>query len=116
MKMAVRTLKRRKIICDEISYVWYVKEDYDYPCHVLHVISENKQLILSYPLGGKVSYVISKGGAFQNYGSDGCWARYLYPVTFGGAVTPKFVSEMIKWAIYGEDAVRTQWDGKDIYL
>lgn len=114
--MAVRTIKRRKIICDGVNYVWYVKEDDDYSCHVLHVISENKQLILSYPLDGKVSYVISKGAIFQNYGSDGCWARYLYPVSFAGTVTPKFVSEVIKWAVQEKDAARIQWDGKDIYL
>jgi len=116
MKMAVRKLKRRGIICDGVNYVWYVKEDDDFPCYVLHVISENKQLILSYPLGGNISYVISKGAFFQNYGSDGCWARYLYPVSFAEVVTPKFVAEMIKWAVYEEDAVRIQWDGIDIYL
>lgn len=114
--MAVRTLKRRKIKCDGIDYVWYVKEDDDYPCYILHVVSDNKQLILSYPLDGNVSYVISKGAIFQNYGSDGCWARYLYPAPFPCAVTPKLVSELIRWAVYGKDAVRTQWDGKEIYL
>ncbi|GLC82318.1 hypothetical protein [Lacrimispora brassicae] len=114
--MAVRTLKGRKIICDGVNYVWYVKEDDDFPCYVLHVISEDKKLILSHPLDRKVSYVISKGEFFQNYDSDGCWARYLYPVPSAGTVTPKLVSEIIKWAIYEKNAVRIQWDGKDICL
>ena len=114
--MAVRILKRRKIICEGLNYVWYVKEDDEYPCNVLHVISEDKKLILSYPLDSKVSYVISKGALFQNYGSDGCWARYLYPYDSPAAITPKFVSDIIKWAIYGKDAVSVKWDGKNICI
>lgn len=54
MEMAVRTLKRSKMICDGACYVWHVKEDADYPCYVLRVISADKQFILSYPLGGNV--------------------------------------------------------------
>lgn len=56
--------------------------------------------------------MISKGVIFQNCGSDGCWARYLYPVPLSGAATPTFVSGVIRRAVYGKNAFRIQWDAR----
>jgi hypothetical protein len=48
--MGIQTKYRRKIIFDGRCFVWYVKEDDDLLNLVLHVLSEDKQFIVQYPL------------------------------------------------------------------
>lgn len=77
--MAVRKKSRRKIVCGGKNYVWYVLAgDRDYWTRVaeggsgwawetpfLHVISEDKTLILTIPLNAPKPYAVSKGGVFK---------------------------------------------------
>ena len=113
--MAVRAKGRRKIICANHQYVWFVDNDKD-SCGqlILHIISADKKIILRYPLNATNPYIISEGKVFQNTISDGCWQRYLVPIKPVKIITPKFVSELIFWAVNGEDPVPIQWDGNDI--
>lgn len=114
--MGVRKKGRRKIVCENEKYVWYVDLDYDSPYYILNIISEDKHLIISCPLNMKIPYIISKGRLFQNVKPNGHWNRYRLPFDIPVIVTPKFVSELICWATKGVDAIRIEWDGKDILV
>lgn len=121
--MAVRTKKRRKIVCGGKSYVWYVLAgDRDYWERVssnnwetpfLHIISEDKTLILTIPTDAPKPYAVSKGRVFQGKPASGCWKRYLLPFALPKSVTPGFVAEVIEWAVSGSGAFETRYDGKD---
>lgn len=110
--MGVSKKGRRKITHKEKLYVWYVQEDKDYPCYCLNVISDDKQLVLSLPLGLESNYVISKGRRFQNKETSGCWERYVCPFELPEIITPKLVADIINWAEYDNEAVKIEYTGK----
>lgn len=121
----VRTKKRRKIVCGGKNYVWYVLAgDRDYFDRVLsnewetpflHIISEDKKLILTVPLNAPKPYAVSKGAVFQSKPTSGRWERYLMPFELPESVTPRFVAEIIEWASAARNnAVGVEYDGQDI--
>ncbi len=123
--MAVRKKKRRAIMCGGKKYVWYVLAgDRDYWDHLLgnnwetpflHIISEDKKLILTIPLNAPKPYAVSKGAVFQGKTTSGCWERYLLPFDMPEIVTPRFVSEIIDWAVGSDSgAAKVEYDGRDI--
>lgn len=114
--MSVRKKSRRKIVCDNKKYVWYVKLDYDSPYNILNIVSEDKHLIIACPLNVKTPYIISKGRLFQGFETNGHWNRYCLPFNVPEIITPKFVSELISWATIGSDAISIEWNGKDILV
>jgi len=98
--MSVCKQKRRKIICNDKEYIWYVKPDEDYFNEfVLHIISDDKRLIILYLINS--DYIISIGRQFQSRKSSGRWERYKLPFEKIQFVTPKFVSQIIEWAENG---------------
>ena len=103
--MSIRTKGRRRIAVGGETYVWYAAPDDDSPYHILHIVSDDKALILSCPLGTGTDYVISKGRVFQNQPANGRWNRYLLPFAVPEAVTPEFVARLIVWAAQERDAV-----------
>lgn len=117
--MSVRKKNRRKIVCGGENYVWYVltgDRDYwervldnDWETPFLHIISDNKSLILTIPLNAPKPYAVSKGRIFQGKPASGCWERYFLPFPLPKAVTPKIVSDIIEWATEGEGAVKTEY-------
>ncbi|MBR3825373.1 MAG: hypothetical protein IKJ39_09260 [Lachnospiraceae bacterium] len=96
--MAVCKKGRRKINVDNREYIWYVNLDDDSPYHMLHILSEDKALILACPIEAEVAYVISKGKVFQNKRTTGIWNRYLLPFSVPEAIVPSFVAQVIVWA------------------
>lgn len=109
--MAVSGKYRRHIKYKERAYVWYVCEDDDY-CgwEMLHIISEDKCLILTLPLRIQPSYVISQGRDFQGQRNEkGCWRRYLTPKWDNRTVTPGLVARVIEWATEGDSAEEVVW-------
>lgn len=112
--MSIRKKGRRKILCNNEAYIWYVELDYDSPFYILNIVSEDKSLIITCPLNTKTTYIISKGNRFQSNETNGHWNRYSLPFTVPEIITPKFVSELIKWSEHGSNAVRIQWDGDSI--
>lgn len=114
--MGVRKKGRRKIVCEQKTYIWYVSLDDESPYYILHIVSEDKQLVLACPLHTDTAYVISKGKRFQNLTTNGRWNRYLLPFPVPEIITPKFVSELAAWAENGSDAVKVAWNGKDIII
>ena len=69
--MSICIKKRRKIIVRGQTYIWYVTLDDDTDYNILHIVSEDKYLILSCPLKTKIAYVISKGRIFQTKRKSG---------------------------------------------
>lgn len=124
--MAVRSKSRRKLVCGGKKYVWYVLAgDRDYWTRVaeggsgwawetpfLHIISEDKALVLTIPLNAPKAYVVSKGRVFQGKKTSGCWEKYILPFALPEAITPKIVSEIIMWAERGESTVKTEYGGE----
>ena len=98
------TKGRRKIEVDGRMFVWHVAEDFDSPYKVLQVASEDKHLIIAVPLQTPEAYVISKGSVFQGNPTSGSWERYALPFAVPDAITPRFVTELIKWSTAGKDA------------
>lgn len=112
--MSISTKGRRRMIVNEQTYIWYVALDDDSPYYILHIISDDKHLILSCPLGTKTAYVISKGRVFQAKETNGIWDRYLLPFDIPDIITPAFAEKMIVWATRDTDAVPISHNGKDV--
>ena len=94
--MAVRKKGRRKIVCNDKNYVWYVALDYESPYMILHIISEDKKLVLCYPL--ETNYIVSLGRIFQGKNTDRQYHYYMLPTEPPEYITPKFESDIIAWA------------------
>ena len=120
----VRAKGRRKISALGRNYVWYVisgEYDCDYWERVssnnwgtpfLHIISEDKRLILTIPLNAPTPYAVSKGREFQGKQTSGCWERYILPFDIPESITPRFVSEVIEWAVSGDGAIKTEYSAE----
>ena len=120
----VRTKGRRKIAVQGRRYVWYVlsgdcDRDYwervssnDWGTPFLHIISEDKRLILTIPLNAPTPYAVSKGREFQGKPTSGCWERYIMPFELPESITPRFVAEIIEWAVSGDGAVKTEYSAE----
>lgn len=123
--MGVRKKSRRKIVCGNKEYVWYILAgDRDYWMRVaegewawawetpfLHVISSDKTLVLTVPLTVPRPYAVSRGRTFHGKKSSGRWERYLLPFPIPRAVTPRFIAELIEWAESPGDDVSQNWGG-----
>ena len=48
--MAVRSKGRRKIVCHDKKYIWFVRQGYDDPYCYLHIIAEDKSFYMTCPL------------------------------------------------------------------
>lgn len=111
--MSTQKKNRRLINVDNIQYVWYVSQDADSPYNLLHIVSEDKSVVLCVPLSVDKDYIISKGRLFQGKKTSGSWERYLLPMNVDKEITPALVSSVIRWAVDGDEAVAVNWDGKD---
>ena len=112
--MSIGKKGRRKITVGDQTFIWYVAPDDDSPYNVLHIVSEDKCLILSCPIQTKTAYVISKGRIFQAKGTDGTWSRYLLPFAIPDTITPGFVEKVIIWSTQNADAIPVSWNGHDV--
>ncbi len=113
--MSVATKNKRKLVYKDIVYYWCVYQDWD-SCGqlILNVMSEDKALFLTYPIGEVVPYVVSKGRFFQGKETNGCWNRYLLPFEGEEVITPKFVAKLIAFATEGTEAV--EYGVKGMYI
>lgn len=107
--MSVSSKAKRKIVVGGQIYLWYVAEDDDSAYNVLHIVSDDKRLIIACPLKTEAEYVISKGRVFQKKETNGCWNRYLLPFHIPDSITPKFVEQLIVLAT--QDTAATPLSG-----
>jgi len=109
--MGVSPKNKRKIIVNNRTYYWYVKEDpddfpYDLVNHnlnALNIVSEDKRFIVRYYLGFKSKdkrYLVVIGKDFAGKDHPGTWQRVKCPEWCkGGIVTPKDAESIIKWCM-----------------
>lgn len=104
--MGVSKKGRRRIQYKDQTFVWWVSEDDDdFGTVRLKVVSDDKKIVLSYRVGEGDYYVRSEGRLFQGKERSGCWELYEYPLKEPPiVVTPRFVHELIAWAVDGENA------------
>lgn len=115
--MAISRKYKRNILCDGKKYVWCVYPDEDFEDRlVLNIVSEDKQYILACPIANPFNYVISKGCKFQGKTESGIWKRYLYPQEIPDIITPKVISEIVRWAVSGDTANEISYNGCEIWL
>lgn len=131
-RMGVAKKGKRKLIYKDKVFFWWVGNDEEFEWEVmLHVVSEDKNIVLIYNIGDRTTPVISQGRMFQGKKSSGQWERYFYPNPFvlenlqtapfeqvsqtcrryitpkppQISVTPRFVSALVAWAVDGKDAI-----------
>ncbi len=119
--MGVSTKKRRKLTVNNRLYVWYVKEDYDFPNYVLHVFSDDKQFIVHYHLrqSSDIRHIIVHGPDFPRVaGTGGVWRRFRCPEwgIENGAVTPRTVRNLIDWCQSSGNTTEVDYVGKAVPL
>lgn len=105
--MGVSKKGRRSIKYKNQTFVWWVSKEEDSCDEIwLNIVSEDKSIVLAYRVEGGDFFVRSKGRLFQGKKTSGCWEIYEYPMKEPPiVVTPKFVSELIAWAVDGKNAV-----------
>lgn len=109
--MSIRKKGRRKIVCGNKNYIWYIKTDYDSPYYLLHIAAEDKSTMLICPLGMKTPYIISTGKFFQGQTpQSGILKRHCLPFEVPQIITPRFVAKLIDWAEHGEPTEAVKWD------
>lgn len=104
--MGVAKKGKRKLIYKDKVFFWWVGNDEEFEWEVmLHVVSEDKNIVLIYNIGDRATPVISQGRMFQGKKSSGRWERYFYPKQPPISITPRFVSELVAWAVDGKDVI-----------
>lgn len=107
--MGICTKHRRKITVGDRIYYWHIARNDDTDRFVLHIISADKKTNLSHPMQNSIQYIVSKGTIFQGIKSCGIWERFLLPFDTVYPITPKFVSDIIRWETTGEGAVKMDY-------
>lgn len=113
--MSVSTKNKRKLVYKDVAYYWCVYQDWD-SCGqlILDVMSEDKAVFLTYPIGEVVPYVVSQGRFFQGKETNGVWNKYLLPFEGEEVITPKFVAQLIAFAVEETEAV--EYGAKGMYI
>lgn len=120
--MGVAKKYRRKIEIQGRGFLWYVKENLDWLAHsgcsvALSIISEDKQLIVSYGIGQAETHrhLVSLGQKFFKLAPSSSFGyrRVRCPQwEKDGVITPKIVRQIIEWCcIYDADAIEVNWRG-----
>ena len=99
--MGVARKYKRKIICNDKEYFWRVgRNGEDCDRIYLNIFSEDKSLVLAYKVCDGNFTVESSGRKFQGKQTSGLTEKYEYKMQKPPTViTPKFVSEIIQWAV-----------------
>lgn len=103
--MGVSKKGRRTIVWNRKEYIWYVQSDEELEGEIcLFIISEDKKLLLSYPLNSNPPFIFSQGTEFQGKHTSGRWITIAIPFEIPDIITPKTVSKLIEWATEGTSA------------
>lgn len=114
--MGVLQKGRRKIIVNGKLFVWYISKDGDsFDRNILHIVSEDKNIILDYPLSADKPYIVSKGKLFKGNKADGCQRRYLLPFPNSGIITPKYAAQLISWSLDEGEATEIEYNGNSVW-
>lgn len=109
--MAVSQKHRRKLLHKGVFYLWYIKLDDDfYEQKILHILSEDKGLLVDCPLDALRPYIVSKGRIFQGKKTNGRYNRYFLPFQILVSITPGFICRLISFAAEKGSAERAEFD------
>lgn len=121
--MAVAKKHRRKIVCRDGVYYWWVREADTCSKMILSIVSDDKRLMILYPLGQPTEsrYLVSVGRIFKGKATNGCWKRYRFWELEGigpkqEAVTPGMAARILEWCLSEGEADEVTWDGRDYWL
>jgi len=111
--MGVSKKGKRKIICLNRDFYWYVTLDWEDAGQVkLHIISEDKQFIAAYNVGqssqpDSAPFIVIQGKQFEGIVMEnGCYKRILTPVWEDDTViTPDIVARIIVWCFSVKEVV-----------
>ena len=102
--MAVSKKGKRSFLYNGKVFYWYMKltDDYMYSNNLplLHIISEDKRLILSYQPKQQIHnpFIIVKKGMITGFESiEGIWKRIMVPKWNDDVITPSFVNRLLDW-------------------
>jgi len=120
--MGVRSKYKRKIIRKDRLYYWYVDPDYDDEGKIkLHIVSEDKKLIVTYEVGqcsikSKDPFIVIIGEEFEGWTNKYTgYRRVLTPKWKDDIITPQLVGEIIDWCLLKDKHIRiVNWNGEII--
>lgn len=102
--MGVSKKGKRKLVYHGKDYYWYMKltDDWDYAYNKpqLHIISDDKKLLISYQPSQRNDnpFLIVKGENIAGLNEPtGSWRRVKVPRWKDDEITPGFVSELLDW-------------------
>ena len=123
--MGVLKKHRRVITVGGQKFLWYViNSDRDYWMRVelndwetafLHIVSDDKSLVLTIPVSAPKPYAVSKGRIFQGKQTSGRWERYFLPFELPKIITPRIVAQIIEWAAGDGSDVSQSYGGDLMY-
>jgi hypothetical protein len=115
--MGIAKKRRKKIIVEGRTYLWWVQDDRDSNDMVLHVASQDKAFLVQYHLNQPehTRHLIILGRTFAGVpDAGGPWVRVLCPCwETAGAIRPSAVQQLIDWASdASQTRTRVDWQGQ----
>ncbi|MEW4370728.1 hypothetical protein [Paenibacillus kandeliae] len=116
--MAISSKGRRKIVCLDRDFYWYVAPDWEDAGQIkLHIISQDRKFVVSYHIGQShqtdcLPFIVVQGKQFEGLAMDnGYYKRVLTPLWEDDVITPATVAKIIHWSFSTE--VKVLQDEKD---
>lgn len=102
--MAVSKKGKRKLVLEDKEYYWYMKFTDDWMCAYndpqLHIVSEDKKLVISYQPGQKNDHpflILKAENVPGLVASTRSWRRLKVPAWKDDEITPGFVRRLLEW-------------------
>lgn len=111
---------KRKIVRSNRLFYWYVEPDIDDEGIIkLHIVSEDKKLIVTYEVGqhsikNKPPFIVIIGEEFEGWTLEYIgYRRVLTPQWSDEIITPKLIGEIIDWCLLKDKEINiVNWKGE----
>lgn len=111
---------KRKIVRFNRLFYWYVEPDIDDEGIIkLHIVSEDKRLIVTYEVGqhsikNKIPFIVIIGEEFEGWTLEYIgYRRVLTPKWSDEIITPKLIGEIIDWCLLKDKEINiVNWKGE----
>lgn len=111
---------KRKIVRSNRLFYWYVEPGIDDEGIIkLHIVSEDKKLIVTYEVGqhsikNKLPYIVIIGEEFEGWTLEYIgYRRVLTPKWSDEIITPKWIGEIIDWCLLKDKEISiVNWKGE----
>ncbi|WP_256337953.1 hypothetical protein [Paenibacillus sp. 276b] len=119
LAMGVRKKYKRKIVRSNRLFYWYVEPDIDDEGIIkLHIVSEDKKLIVTYEVGqhsvkNKPPHIVIIGEEFEGWTTEYIgYRRVLTPKWSDEIIMPKLIGEIIDWCLLIDKEIIVNWKGE----